>query len=105
MGPEDVLFRKILSHREERRDWYDALSMMTRPQAGFDWEYFLTLVGEQYARRTLSFLFYAQTEIREDIAPPQVVAELLDRLQPELPREATLGPALFAPAESQTRVD
>ncbi len=102
MGPEDVLFRKILSHREERRDWYDALSMMTRPQAGFDWPYFLGLVGIQYARRTLSFLLYAQTEIRQDIAPPAVIAELLARLDLDTPRDATVGPVLWAPDASVT---
>ncbi|MNK61418.1 hypothetical protein D3C87_805780 [compost metagenome] len=101
MGPEDVLFRKILSHKEERRDWYDALSMMTRPLAGFDWEYFLKLVGVPYARRTLSFLFYAQTEIRPEVVPPAVLAELLGRL-PNPHGEASLGPILMMPTERIT---
>ncbi len=98
MGPEDVLFRKILSHKEDRRDWYDGLSMLALPQAGFDWEYFLRLVGVRYARRALSFLFYAQTEIRPEVAPPAVIAELLDRLCEESSLGSPLGPVLFAPS-------
>jgi hypothetical protein len=72
--------------------------MLALPQAGFDWEYFLRLVGVRYARRALSFLFYAQTEIRPEVAPPDVVAELLDRLCEESTLGASLGPVLFAPA-------
>lgn len=101
MGPEDVLFRKILSHKEERRDWYDGLSMLARPFAAFDWEYFLRLVGTTYARRTLSFLFYAQTEIRPEVVPPHVLAELLGRL-PEAPLEPVLGPILMMSPERLT---
>jgi predicted nucleotidyltransferase len=96
MGPEDVLFRKILSHKEERRDWYDGLSMLARPLAAFDWDYFLRLVGVTYARRTLSFLFYAQTEIRPEVVPAQVLVELLGRLQAG-PHEPALGPILMMP--------
>lgn len=102
MGPEDVLFRKILSHREERRDWYDALSMLTRPQAGFDWTYFLSLVGDLHARRTLSFLLYAQTEIHQDVVPPAVLGELLGRLNLGTPPEPALGPVLWMPETSDS---
>lgn len=102
MGPEDVLFRKILSHKEERRDWYDGLSMIAAPVASFDWEYFLRLVGIRHARRTLSFLFYAQSELRPDVIPASVVAELLDRLSAP---EPTLGAVLFAPAENALSQD
>lgn len=100
MSPEDVLFRKILSHREERRDWYDALSMLAAPQASFDWEYLLRLVAERYARRTLSFFFYAQSELHLDVAPPHVLSELLSRLELGAPAPG-LGPILFAPADRQ----
>jgi predicted nucleotidyltransferase len=100
MSPEDVLFRKILSHREERRDWYDALSMLAAPHATFDWEYLLRLVGERYARRTLSFFFYAQSELHPDVAPPHVISELLARLDLGA-SPVPLGPILFAPAERQ----
>lgn len=97
MGPEDVLFRKILSHREERRDWYDGLSMLARPLADFDWEYFLHLVGDRHARRTLSFLLYAQTEIHLDVVPPEIIDTLLACLYPERLAPDRPGSVLFAP--------
>lgn len=78
MGPEDVLFRKILSHREDRRDWYDALSMIARPVPDFDWEYFLGRVGEKYVLRTLSFLFYCRADFGHEVVPEWVVKRLLD---------------------------
>lgn len=96
MGPEDVLFRKILSHKEERRDWYDGISMMSHPIAGFDWEYFLRLVGSTHARRTLSFLFYAQSEIGPEVVPMPIIEELLGRVY-QVPLEPPrVGSVLFA---------
>lgn len=77
MGPEDVLFRKILSHREERRDWYDGLSMLARPVPGFDWEYFLGRIRPEHARRALSFALYAQADLGREAVPDWVVASLL----------------------------
>ncbi|MNX70618.1 hypothetical protein D3C86_1018860 [compost metagenome] len=83
MGPEDVLFRKILSHREERRDWYDALSMMTRPVANFDWTYFMSRVRPEHARRVLSFVLYAQADLGQQAVPDWVVTALLKDLAVE----------------------
>ncbi|HEY9899396.1 MAG TPA: nucleotidyltransferase [Pantanalinema sp.] len=77
MGPEDVLFRKILSHREERRDWYDGLSMLSGPPIPFDWAYFLGRIRPEHARRTLSFALYAQADLGVEAVPGWVVASLL----------------------------
>ena len=77
MGPEDVLFRKILSHREERRDWYDGLSMLGNGLEALDWDYFMRRIAPPHARRTLSFLLYAQSELGMDVVPSDVVTDLL----------------------------
>lgn len=77
MGPEDMLFRKILSHREERRDWYDGLSMLAQTAEPFDWQYFMHRVGPLHARRVLSFLLYAQSELGTDAVPRPVIDDLL----------------------------
>lgn len=80
MGPEDVLFRKILSHREERRDWYDGLSMLAAGVVPIDWEYLLTRVTDPHALRVLSFLLYARADLGSSIVPPAVVGSLMARL-------------------------
>ncbi|HEY9857049.1 MAG TPA: nucleotidyltransferase [Stenomitos sp.] len=77
MGPEDMLFRKILSHREERRDWYDGLSMLGNLSGEFDWDYFMRRVGPPHARRVLSFLLYAQSELSMEVVPESVIGDLL----------------------------
>lgn len=46
MSPEDVLFRKIYSHREGRPDLLDALSMLANPDLELNWAYFMSLVGK-----------------------------------------------------------
>jgi len=76
MGPEDVLFRKILSHREDRRDWYDGLSMLAPPPAGFAWDYFMTRVTPVHAPRVLSFLLYAQADLGPEVVPEGVLERL-----------------------------
>lgn len=76
MGPEDLLFRKILSHREERRDWYDGLSMLEQTTEALDWDYFMRRVTPPHARRALSFLLYAQSELGVDVVPSCVIADL-----------------------------
>lgn len=77
MGPEDMLFRKILSHREERRDWYDGLSMLEAPPDPFDWQYFMSRVGPSHVRRVLSFLLYAQSELGQEVVPAVVIEDLV----------------------------
>jgi hypothetical protein len=75
MGPEDTLFRKILTLTEGRPDWHDALSIMDRQQDKLDWDYFLHL-ARRHARRILSFMLFAQTELHN---PPGTV-----RLSPDI---------------------
>ncbi|MHB9024944.1 MAG: nucleotidyltransferase [Armatimonadota bacterium] len=62
MGPEDTLYRKILTQLPGRPDWYDALSIIERQQGKLDWTYFLSR-AQRYPRRVLSFLLFAQTEL------------------------------------------
>ena len=75
MGPEDTLFRKILTLTEGRPDWHDALSIVDRQEGKLDWSYFLHL-ARRHARRILSFMLFAQTELHN---PPDTV-----RLSPDL---------------------
>ena len=64
MGPEDTLFRKILTLTEGRPDWHDALSIIDRQQGRLDWEYLLHLTRvKRQARRMLSFMLFARTEL------------------------------------------
>lgn len=62
MGPEDLLYRKILTLTEGRPDWYDALSVVQLQQGKLDWTYFLYRAAN-HPRRILSFLLFAQTEL------------------------------------------
>jgi hypothetical protein len=80
MGPEDVLFRKIFSHREERRDWYDGLSMLRHPLPDFDWDYFLRRSAGLSLFRTTSFILYALDEMGDDAVPTCAVKALFDQL-------------------------
>lgn len=83
MGPEDLLFRKIHSHREGRPDQFDALSMLHQPIAGFDWSYFLDMVMTNDVRRVLGFMLWAQSELDNDVIPHEVICTLTDRLMTE----------------------
>ncbi len=69
MGPEDTLYRKILTLTEGRPDWYDALSILTRQVGQLDWDYLLTL-ARRHPRRVLSFLLFAQTELHAPAGSP-----------------------------------
>lgn len=80
MGPEDLLFRKIHSHREGRPDQFDALSMLREPIPAFDWAYFLDMVMTNDVRRVLGFLLWAQSELANDVIPHAVICQLTDRL-------------------------
>ncbi|MHB9133674.1 MAG: nucleotidyl transferase AbiEii/AbiGii toxin family protein [Armatimonadota bacterium] len=66
MSPEDTVFRKALALTEGRPDWHDAMSIIMRQGAEFDWEY-LHHRAQMQPRRILSFLLFAQTELH---APP-----------------------------------
>lgn len=78
MGPEDLLFRKILSHRDGRPDLFDAFSMLEQPIERFDWAYFLEMCRDQDIRRILGFLLWAQSEMANDVIPNSVICELND---------------------------
>lgn len=80
MGPEDVLYRKIFSHNEERRDWYDGLSMLRHPVPDFDWDYFLKRSANQSLNRTASFILYALDEMGSEVVPKTVVDSLIAQL-------------------------
>lgn len=62
MGPEDTLYRKILTLTEGRPDWYDALSIIERQQGKIDWRYLLRRAASN-PRRILAGLLFAQTEL------------------------------------------
>lgn len=78
MGPEDLLFRKILSHREGRPDQFDALSMFESPIADFDWRYFVTMAEANDYRKILGFLLWIQSELDRDVVPKWVVCDLTE---------------------------
>lgn len=70
MGPEDTLFRKILTLTEGRPDWYDALSIVDRQTTALDWQYFLYR-ARWYPRLVLGFLLFAQTELHRPPGAPR----------------------------------
>ncbi len=78
MGPEDLLFRKILSHREGRPDLFDAFSMFEQPIADFDWDYFVQMCEAKDERRILGFLLWAQSEMADAFIPLSVICKLND---------------------------
>lgn len=79
MGPEDLLFRKILSHREGRPDQFDALSMFENFIDDFDWRYFLDLtVSNGFHRKVLGFLLWIQSETEPHLIPKSVVCDLTE---------------------------
>jgi hypothetical protein len=87
MGPEDLLLRKVFSEAEGRPDWYDALSMLQQPIAGFDWPYFVELAERHGAERVLSMLLFAATAGARQVIPlwvPQAL--MLHMLRHEAPR-------------------
>lgn len=73
MGPEDLLFRKIHSHREGRPDHFDALSMVKNPIVDFDWDYFLSLAEQNDLQRVLGFFLWAQAELGYEVMPRSVM--------------------------------
>jgi hypothetical protein len=84
MGPEDLLFRKILSHREGRPDQFDALSMFENPVADFDWDYFYDMVEANGChRKILGFLLWIQAEMATDLIPRGIICRLTDAVMQE----------------------
>ena len=80
MGPEDLLFRKIHSHREGRPDQFDALSMLEAPIDGFNWTYFMEMAMTNNLKKVLGFLLWAQAEVGEAVIPRWVICQLTDRV-------------------------
>jgi predicted nucleotidyltransferase len=80
MGPEDLLFRKIHSHREGRPDQFDALSMLEVPIEAFNWRYFMDMAVSNNLKKVLGFLLWAQAEVGETVIPRWVICELTDRM-------------------------
>lgn len=100
LGPEDLLFRKILSFREDTpKDWFDALSIVCPTRVAFDWDYFLERTGDRYAGRALSFLVFAQSECGKACAPAHAIEALLElwRRQPMSDEGCHPGPVTFSP--------
>jgi len=98
MGPEDLLFRKILSFREETpKDWYDALSMVQQPIPAFDWDYFMRRVEGRHIYRVLSFLLFAQGQLgARSAVPPGLIQGLIDCCtESTFTPEAVPGPITF----------
>lgn len=80
MGPEDLLFRKILSHREGRPDLFDAFSMLEQPIPDFDWDYFLQMCLGNDVRRILGFMLWAQSELANEVIPVSFICQLTDHM-------------------------
>ena len=76
MGPEDTLYRKILTLTEGRPDWHDALSILDRQRGKLDWEYFLRL-ARRHPRRILSFMLFAQTELHNPSGTVRLAPDML----------------------------
>lgn len=74
MGPEDVVYRKITCLTEGRPDWHDAISIIARQGAAFDWMYLLYL-ARRHPRRVLAFCLFAQTEMNAPAGSPQSQVE------------------------------
>lgn len=99
MGPEDLLFRKILSFREESsKDWFDALSIVQQPPEDFDWDYFMRRITGKHARRCLAFFVFVQGELGDEAVPPGIIERLYQRCvaHPCEP-DASVGSITFLP--------
>jgi hypothetical protein len=76
MGPEDVVYRKIVCLTEGRPDWHDAMSIIQRQGDDFDWLYLLYL-AQQHPRRVLGFFLFAQSELNSPDGQVHSVVENL----------------------------
>lgn len=80
MGPEDLLVRKIHSHRDGRPDLGDAISMLEAPIPEFDWRYFARLALANDYHRVLGFLLWAQGELAVTVVPTWLMRNLTERV-------------------------
>lgn len=80
MGPEDLIFRKIHSHREGRPDQFDALSMLQTLPPDFDWPYFLSLAQTNDLARILGFMLWSSTDVPPGKVPRWVLDDLKERV-------------------------
>lgn len=80
MGPEDLMVRKILSHKEGRPDMFDYLSMFVDPVKDFDWPYFISMVAPANYRKVLGALLWVQAETDVTVIPDWVVCHFTERV-------------------------
>jgi hypothetical protein len=84
MGPEDLMIRKILSHKEGRPDMFDYLSMFEDPIQDFDWHYFMSMVLPTTYRKVLGALLWVQAETDVRVVPDWVICTLTERVLSEV---------------------
>jgi predicted nucleotidyltransferase len=79
MAPEDLMIRKVFAMSEERRDWYDAISIMDALNGNIDWQY-LVRRAQRDPGRVLSFLLYTESEYPRERAliPFAVIKQLAE---------------------------
>jgi hypothetical protein len=80
MGPEDLMIRKILSHKEGRPDMFDYLSMFEDPVKDFDWPYFMGMVKPAHYRKVLGALLWVQAETDVAVIPDWVICQLTEQV-------------------------
>ncbi|HEY9724717.1 MAG TPA: nucleotidyltransferase [Oscillatoriaceae cyanobacterium] len=93
MGPEDLLIRKIHSHREGRPDLSDAVSMLEAPIPKFDWRYFQRLAITNDYHRVLGFLLWVQAEFGATDVPPWLIRNLTERVLADYGGASSKNPA------------
>ncbi|MHB1132258.1 MAG: nucleotidyltransferase [Chloroflexota bacterium] len=77
MAPEDLVVRKIFAMVEDRRDWYDAISIIDGLEGKIDWPYLLER-SQPDPGRVLSFLLYTESEYprERNLIPDWVIKQL-----------------------------
>ena len=80
MGPEDLMIRKILSHKEGRPDMFDYLSLFENPLPDFDWDYFMRMVKPTDYCKVLGALLWIHAETHKAVVPKSLICELTDRV-------------------------
>jgi Nucleotidyl transferase of unknown function (DUF2204) len=80
MGPEDLMIRKILSHKEGRPDMFDYVSMFVDPVKDFDWPYFMKMAIPANYRKVLGALLWVQAETDVRVVPDWVICHLTEQV-------------------------
>lgn len=81
MAPEDLTIRKIFAMIEERRDWYDAISVIDGLDGKLDWHYLIER-AQKDPGRVLSFLLYTESEYPRErrLIPFWVIKHLAEQV-------------------------